>query len=206
MVEVEWMLPLTRFRVCSLFRSIGNCWMDNLRPSGALRWKVGDRRLGMSGSVIWQASTSKIVAPHVSVKDRWVGHVSKYWTYRSHADDMGPVSLVLYHQQELVLSTLLQWLCWERNWDGSRGPLSWVERWSWEHFFSEAVHPSNPVEDSWKVDIHGPHEVRMVESHTWTEREKHVACWSGFPLQGVHRFESSRLLDISNHLFVAVFT
>jgi hypothetical protein len=29
-----------RFRVCSLFRSFGNDWMNNLRPGGALRWKV----------------------------------------------------------------------------------------------------------------------------------------------------------------------
>jgi hypothetical protein len=27
-----------------------------------------------------------------------------------------------------------------------------------------------------------------------------------FPLQGVHQFESSRLSDMSNHLFVVVFT
>jgi hypothetical protein len=52
-----------RFRVCSLPSSICNCWMDNLRPDGALRWKAEDRRLGRAGSVIWQADTSKIVAP-----------------------------------------------------------------------------------------------------------------------------------------------
>jgi hypothetical protein len=33
--------------------------------------------------------------------------------------------------------------------------------------------------------------------------EAYMSCWSGFPLQGVHRFESSRLLDVSNHLFMA---
>jgi hypothetical protein len=38
------------------------------------------------------------------------------------------------------------------------------------------------------------------------EWEAYVACWSGFPLQGVHRFESPRLLDMSNRLFVAVIT
>jgi hypothetical protein len=31
----------------------------------------------------------------------------------------------------------------------------------------------------------------------------YVSCWSGFSLQGVHRFESSRLWDMSNCLFVA---
>jgi hypothetical protein len=40
MVEVEWKLPLTRFRVCSLSRSFSNDWMDNLRLGDALRWKV----------------------------------------------------------------------------------------------------------------------------------------------------------------------
>jgi hypothetical protein len=38
------------------------------------------------------------------------------------------------------------------------------------------------------------------------EWEAYVACWSGFPLQGVHRLELPRLLDMSNRLFVAVFT
>jgi hypothetical protein len=33
--------------------------------------------------------------------------------------------------------------------------------------------------------------------------EAYVSCWSGFPLQGVQRFESPRLSDISNYLFVA---
>jgi hypothetical protein len=36
--------------------------LDNLRPDGALRWKAEDRRLGRSGSVIWKAGTSKVVA------------------------------------------------------------------------------------------------------------------------------------------------
>jgi hypothetical protein len=38
------------------------------------------------------------------------------------------------------------------------------------------------------------------------EWEAYVACWSGFPLQGVHRFESLRLSDMSNCLFVVVIT
>jgi hypothetical protein len=62
---------------------------------------------------------------------------------------------------------------------------------------SGAVHPSNPVDDSQKVAICGPHEIRMIKIHTQTERGKRVACWSGFPLQGVHRFESPRLSNMS---------
>jgi hypothetical protein len=46
----------------------------------------------------------------------------------------------------------------------------------------------------------------MVIDHTRTERGKRVVCWSGFPLQGVHRFESPRLSDMSNRLFVVVFS
>jgi hypothetical protein len=51
-----------------------------------------------------------------------------------------------------------------------------------------------------KVAICGPHGIRMVEGHTRTEHGKRVVCWSGFPLQDVHRFESPRLSNMSNHL------
>jgi hypothetical protein len=44
--------------------------------------------------------------------------------YRSHADDMGPVSLVACHQQKLDLSLLLYWLAWERNWARIHGSVS----------------------------------------------------------------------------------
>jgi hypothetical protein len=37
-------------------------------------------------------------------------------------------------------------------------------------------------------------------------REAYVSCISDFTLQCVHRFESLRLSDISNRLFVTVFT
>jgi hypothetical protein len=37
---------------------------DNLRPDGALRWKLEDHRLERSGSVMWQAGTSKVAAPN----------------------------------------------------------------------------------------------------------------------------------------------
>jgi hypothetical protein len=42
-----------RFRICSLSSSIYNCWMDNLRPGGALRWKPEDHQLGRPESVMW---------------------------------------------------------------------------------------------------------------------------------------------------------
>jgi hypothetical protein len=37
--------------------------LDNLKPGEALRWKVEDHRLGRSGSVMWKADTSKVIAP-----------------------------------------------------------------------------------------------------------------------------------------------
>jgi hypothetical protein len=37
--------------------------LDNLRPDGILRWKVEDRQLERFESVMWKASTSKVVAP-----------------------------------------------------------------------------------------------------------------------------------------------
>jgi hypothetical protein len=63
--------------------------MFNLRPGGALRWKVEDHWLGRSGILMWQASTSKVVATPVSVKDQWVGPCEQVlnvlitcWCYR----------------------------------------------------------------------------------------------------------------------------
>jgi hypothetical protein len=50
---------------------------------------------------------------------------------------------------------------------------------------------------SQKVATRGSHEIRMVEGHMQTERRNHVACWSGFPLQGVHQFKSLRFSDMS---------
>jgi hypothetical protein len=37
--------------------------LDNLRPGGALMWKAEDHQLGRLGSVMWNAGTSKVVAP-----------------------------------------------------------------------------------------------------------------------------------------------
>jgi hypothetical protein len=43
--------------------------MDNMRPGRALKWKAEDHWLGRSGSEVWKADTSKVVAPPVSIKD-----------------------------------------------------------------------------------------------------------------------------------------
>jgi hypothetical protein len=50
--------------------------------------------------------------------------MSKYWTYRSHAGDMGPINLVVGHRQELGLRPLLHWLARERSWVRTCGSVS----------------------------------------------------------------------------------
>jgi hypothetical protein len=125
----------------------------------------------------------------------------KYWMYRSHAGVLCPVSLVAGYQQKLEFSPLLYWLLWERSWvwthgSASRHVVDWVgspsSRGKWIC--------SNLLMTTWKVVIRRPCEIHIVEGHTRTKRGKCVACWSGFPLQGVHRFESPRLSDMSNSL------
>jgi hypothetical protein len=78
----------------------------------------------------------------------------------------------------LGFSLLLQWLCWERNWSGSRGPLSCAERWIQEHFFLRAV---VSIQLCW-VSIKGCHiwglPAGSVRGLAW---EAYVLCVSGFP-------------------------
>jgi hypothetical protein len=67
----------------------------------------------------------------------------------------------------------------------------------WEPFFSGAVALSIVVNDFTKGCYALPHEIHMDSNHTRTEHGMCVTCWSGFPLQGVHRFELPRLSDMS---------
>jgi hypothetical protein len=111
---------------------------------------------------------------------------------------MGPVSLVASCQQKLDVFSLLYWLLWERSWVRTHGSVS-------HRAFDCVRSPSS--RGQWicstllmttrKIAIHRPREIRIVDGHTQTEREKRVVCWSSFPLQGVHRFESPRLSDMS---------
>ncbi len=95
-------------------------------------------------------------------------------------------------------------LAHERNWVWTRGSISQrAGDYLGSPFSQEQWSCSTLLMTTRKVAICGPHEIRMVEGHMQTERGKRVACWSGFPIQDVHRFESLRLLDISNRLFVA---
>jgi hypothetical protein len=120
---------------------------------------------------------------------------------------MGPVSLVACHQQRVTLPPLLQWLARERNWVRTHGSVSHrAEDCVESPFYQEQWLCPSLLITSRKIAICGPREICMVDGHTWTKRGKRMACWSSFPLQGVHHFESPRHSDMSNHLFVAVFT
>jgi hypothetical protein len=110
--------------------------------------------------------------------------MSKYWMYRSHADDMGPVNLIACCGQMFGLSTLLQWLCQERNWGGSHGPLNWARRWSREHFFSVAVNLSNSVGSVWKVGMYGDRPQETYTGRTWTGVESVHGVLVGFSPAG----------------------
>jgi hypothetical protein len=119
--------------------------------------------------------------------------MSKYWMYRSYAGDMGPVSLVVSRQQKVGFAPTASLVgLWEKL---DTDP--WIGQPSCYGLCQEQWPCSTLLMTTWKVAIIGPCEIRMVKGYTRTEREKCMACWSGFPLQGVHRFESPRLSDMS---------
>jgi hypothetical protein len=62
------------------------------------------------------------------------------------------------------------------------------------------------VEASERLSCTGTAHRKRTSGVRGLEWEAYVVCWSSFPLQGVHQFESPRLSDISNRLFVAVIT
>jgi hypothetical protein len=155
--------------------------LDNLRPDGALRWKVEYHRLERLGSVMWKAGTSKVVAPACVTEGLVL--VSKYWMYWSHARDMGLVSLIACRQQRVALPPLLQWPSWERNWVRTRGSVNRRavncigSSFSWEQWLCPLL-----LTTSWKVAMRWPHEIRMVWDHTRTKCGIRMTCWFRFPL------------------------
>jgi hypothetical protein len=95
--------------------------------------------------------------------------MSKYWTYRSHASDMGLVNLVVGHRQELGLRPLLHWLVRERRWVQTHGSVSrCVVDCVGSHFSREQWDLSKSVGASRKVAMYGecPHEA--YAGRTWT--------------------------------------
>jgi hypothetical protein len=131
---------------------------------------------------------------------------SKYWTYRSHVGDMGIVSQVVGCQQELTFPHYSLAVVGEKLGTDPRIGRPSCCGLCREPFFSGAVDLFKFVDDGTKG------------CYMWTTWDTYgrgaYAGWEwkacgvlvGFPLQGVHRFESPRLSDVSNRLFVAVFS
>jgi hypothetical protein len=133
----------------------------------------------------------------MSVKYWWVGPREQVLNVPIACWYMGPASVVADRQQKLDFCQMLHWLLWERSWVRTHGSVSCravdcVKSPSWGQWIC-----SNLLTVTWKVVIRGPCEIHMVEGHTRTGRRKRVACSSGFPLQGVHQFESSWLSYMS---------
>jgi hypothetical protein len=86
---------------------------------------MGDSWLGRSGSGYVASRHLQDCSPHLcQLRTDGLAPVSKYWTYRSHAGDMGLVNLVVGHCQELGLRPLLHWLAQEISWVWTRGSVS----------------------------------------------------------------------------------
>jgi hypothetical protein len=86
-----------RFRVCSRSSSIGTCCMDNMRPGGAILGDQWNPQKGRARRVLWLFWGFLCGSPRLcQLRTEGLVPVSKYWTYRWHAGDMGPVSLAHY--------------------------------------------------------------------------------------------------------------
>jgi hypothetical protein len=156
---------------------------------------------------MWRTGTSKVVAPPVSVKDRLVGPHEQVLNVPIACRWYGSGKPSSMRLMDVWLSPLLYWLAREKNWVRTHGSVS-------RRVVDCVGRPFS--REQWLCPTLSAARERL--SHTGTTRRKrtpgirglgweaYVSYWSGFPLQGVHRFESSGLSDMSNRLFVAVFT
>jgi hypothetical protein len=129
---------------------------------------------------------------------------SKYWTYRSHAgvyEPSKPSSLLstdswLKSTASLAgLGEKLRWVLWttQPSWEVESGTL---------FLGSSSIRPTLLTTYK-RLPRTGTARRKHTLGIRWLEWEAHVSCWSGFPLQGIHRFESPRLSDMSNRFFMA---
>jgi hypothetical protein len=130
--------------------------------------------------------------------------VSKYWTYRSHAGDMGQVNLVACHRQMLGFAPTASRLAQERNWVWthrlvSRRAVDYVG----SHFSQEQWPCSTLLMTHERLSHMGTTCGKLTSGVCGLAWEAYVSCWSDFLLYGVHRFKSSWISNMSNCLFVA---
>jgi hypothetical protein len=184
-----------------------------------LNWRLGGTIRGKWRQLVGKVGEWYVASRHLQgcsprlcrLRTDGLAPVRKYWTYRSHAGDIGPVNLVAGCQQKLDFSHCFI-SCYGR--EARYRPADWSVGVLWivsTTLLLGAVDPFKSIDDCakgyymWTTYGLGSYTdwawiIRMVLNHTWTERGKHVACWSSFPLQGVHQFESSQLLDMSNRM------
>jgi hypothetical protein len=139
---------------------------DWARPLG----EKGRQLVGKVGEWYVESWHLQDCIPHLcQLRTDGLASMSKFWTYWSHAGDMGPVSLVACHRQKLDLSLLLHWLAWERNWVRtcglvSRRAVDCVR----SHFSQEQWDPSKSADDSWKVSTYEDYPQEAYARHMST--------------------------------------
>jgi hypothetical protein len=165
---------------------------------------------GPSVGKVWQCDVASRhlqgCSPHLHrLRTNGLAPVSKYWMYRSHTGDMGPISQVACcRQMSDFLHCFIGWLGRETRYgptDQTIGVL-WIV--SGVIFWS-----SDSVQLYWWL---------AKCCYMWTTCDTYgrgpyvYRAWKAcgvlvrFPLKGVHQFESPRLSDMSKCLFMAVFT
>jgi hypothetical protein len=155
-------------------------------------WKVQTVGWNGQGVVCGKPAPSRLWPPPVSIKDRWVGPceqvlnipITCWWYEPSKSSSLSSIEAWLKPTASLVGLGEKLGIDPRIGQPTCRGLCHGL-------FFLRVVGYSQ------KIAMHWPREIRMVWDHTRTERGMRVACWSGFPLQGVYRFESPRLSDMS---------
>jgi hypothetical protein len=178
--------------------------LDKMETGWSHLWGLVDHSEGKGGESVVSILRFLCGSPR-SCRLRTEGLVpmSKYWTYRSHISDMRPVSLVAYCQQIFIfLHYFISWLRRETRYgpmDRSAGML-WIVSGAlfWEQWLCPTLSVTH--ERLLRTGITRRKRTPDICGLAW---EAYVSCWSGFPVHGVHRFESSWLSDMSNRLFVA---
>jgi hypothetical protein len=180
-------------------------------------WIIWDRAGPFGGkcsTISWEGQGVVLTSRHLQgcspclcrLRTDGLAPVSEYWAYRSHLGDMGSINLVAccqwmfgfhYCFNSCVRRETGWWTC--RSLSQARGCVR-------SPFLgSSRVHPTlmmafGRLPRTWtahRKQTQGIHEL------AW---EVYVSCVSGFSVHGVHWFESPRLSNMSNRLFVAVFT
>jgi hypothetical protein len=131
--------------------------------------------------------------------------VSKYWTYRSHASDMGPVSWCSYVTIGPKPLSPTPGLSHGRTndviQDNGSASLSLVAKTSFECRGLFRLRGSQ-----WKVVTYGDCPQKAYVGHAWTGVGSIRGMLVRFSPAGVHQFKSPWLSDMNNRLFVAVIT